>query len=213
MKNILRHALSPFLLASALFALPAHADDLTPAQVADLYLKAMIDIDLASAQKLNDYLREGPNGEDTLSLEMLKNLKSFTIDNMMEGFMSDSGPGTEMPELKPHALEFFTAMNDAIHRARCKAKESTQDGSTTTVRFTCSAPNLDSVKDELKALADDSSSANAIKTFLTRAAAAYRDAPITKTVEGQLPLQATTHGKWSSENPAVVIRPIVEALF
>jgi len=213
MKNFLRHLLSPLLLGSMLFAFPAHADDLTPTQVADLYLKAVLEGNLESAQKLNDYLREGPDGVDVLGLEILKNFRHLAIDSLMKVFMSESGPGAVMPELKPHALEFFAAMQDAIHSARCKAEESIQDGSTATVRVTCVGPNLDPVIHELKALAADHSSADAIKTFLTKAAATYREAPLTKTAEGKLLLQRSPHGKWRcKEEPFDVLSLVIAAL-
>lgn len=212
MKNLLRHILSPLLLGSALLALPAHADDLTPEQVADLYLKTLIGVDLESAQKINDYLREDQNGEDALNLETLKNIRSFSIDGMTEGFM-DAGPGSDMPGLKPHALEFFAAMYDALHRAQCTVGKSTQTKSTATVHYTCTVPNLDpATKSELGALANDDSSEEAIKTFLTKGTAAYQNAPLTRTVEGEFSLQASPHGKWHSDAPFRALDPIADAL-
>jgi hypothetical protein len=101
MKNSLRHIFS-LLLLGALCAFPVHADDLTPTQVAALYLKAILEDNLESVQKINHYLHEGSNGEDTLDFEWIEFLKSYTINGMMEDFMD--GEGTTLPELEPYTL-------------------------------------------------------------------------------------------------------------
>jgi len=211
MQSFLRPLLFTLLLGGALLALPVHAEDLTPTQVADLYLKITVEADLESAQKLNDYLREDLNGENVIILERFKNIRSTFIDGTVEDFM-EVGLNNTMSELKPHVLEFSTAMYDAMRRARCTVGESAQDESTATVHFTCIVPDIEPTRRALGVLLTNKSSADAVKTFLTTGTAAYREAPLTQTIEGELLLERSPYGKWRCADPFDALYLIVLAL-
>jgi hypothetical protein len=213
----MRKFLSGFLSGCALCllcVLPAQAASLTPQQVTDLVLKAFVNGDLESVRKLNDYYR-AEKGEDVLETEKIREFATNIPSAMLQQW--EAGPGQQMPELKPLASEFFANMFSSIQRSQCqttKGQAAKVDEQSATVQYSCKVSDLDGARKQFLDLNPEELDVSqaTMKNYMGKASAAYRDAPFTKTVTGEITLRRTPKGNWESERPHDVLQPIVENL-
>jgi hypothetical protein len=197
--------------------LPAQAESgsLTPQQVTDILLKAFVSGDMESASKLTDYYR-AEKGENAREIEQITQEFTTNFPSIMLQ-QWEAGPGQQMPELKPQASEFFTNMFASVQRSQCqttKGKAATADDESVVVQYRCKVANLDKARKQFQDMDIGELNTNkaAMKNFLEKAAAAYRDAPFTKTITGEITLSRTPEGNWEIEQPHGVLQPILENL-
>ncbi|MDC8757315.1 hypothetical protein [Janthinobacterium fluminis] len=132
MKTTLNRVVTATLVALAstvAVAGPAFAAELTPVNVADLYIKTIINHEESSIKLLNEHLRpsrkaSGQSGDFASYADLLKADKEYpegTTKDILALF-----PAALQPKLKPASMELMASVLAAKNRANCKALSSKQ---------------------------------------------------------------------------------------
>lgn len=179
--------------ASALLCAGAHAETLTPEQVADVYLQMIVKQDDESFKRYTDYMTEGRQLTDQqrADLTAAQEAPRKMLDSMIDAAKRSNRPR----EVTDAYIEVLRKMSDATHRSDCHATgrspnttpESAQP--TTSIHYACKVVDIGSV---MKSVPGPEKARNAAKgkqavveysqTLAARIASAAPD----KQVEGDL---------------------------
>lgn len=145
MKQHVKIITSALVLSASFFS--HAADKLTPTDVADLYIKTIVNHDEKAINKLNDYLREDRLRmrikSDYADLNKLKEADNAFPNELAEIMAKSVFPDSVGEKVKPSLVELMTVVQKARRSSQCKAlsagqaKKDSNGVLTTQVRFSC----------------------------------------------------------------------------
>lgn len=202
----------------------AHAAVLTPEQTTDLYLGTFVNGDVAKAAQFNDAMRTRFDGKDALDVAAVSKLGESMHERLVTGLLARMPPKSRSALRGPVSAS-ITSYQQGLARSECKATGSTQkpneyvEGqSIATVDFSCRVvdvePGVNALKEKLgnPRLKTNKALAAFITAYFTGIAKVYDDAPMSRTVTGQLDLYGTNETGWLTGSPGDVLSPLVDAL-
>lgn len=211
--------LTAFMAAGA-----AHAAVLTPEQTTDLYLGAFVNGDVAKAVQFNDAARTRFDGKDALDVAALSKLGDETHERLVTGLLSRMPPKSR-DALRGPIGAAITSYQQGLARSECKATRSTQkpneyveDQSIATVDFSCRVvdiePGVKALKEKLgnPRLKTNKALTAFITAYFSGIAKVYDEAPMGRTVTGQIDLYGKDERGWLTGSPGDVLPPLVDAL-
>jgi hypothetical protein len=222
----LTRSLAPALLglASLLATAPATAltstpVQMTPDQVAQLYLDVIVHDNADSARQLNDYLRLSNDGKDTFDVNTVKNMAAIRSAQFqqMAAQLAGALPNARHPRvLKDKLAEALQLQHAAVQQSDCKVQSSKIKPNdlppgyqVVQVTYQCTIPNVRySFEAALSKLAapDEAGVTTLVDEFL----AALRHPKGVKTVTGKKDLFApSSQGPWSTEDYNEWVDPII----
>lgn len=210
--------------ASLLLAVvPAHAADpdaAGPEQAADLYLKALINADPASARQLNERLKPAYGGHDAVDLAALPRMQEKMARKMGDTLVASLPPESRAALRAPldaMAAQFVAASR----RARCHATDSRTAGNparqgsfVAKVSYVCQLPDIQAAL--RKAAVDGETKPSDTRQYadmVRRAGAAFAAAPLARRLESSMALYAGPDRRvWMSAHPDAPVRTVFGAM-
>jgi hypothetical protein len=202
----------------------AHAAVLTPEQTTDLYLGAFVNGDVAKAVQFNDAMRTRFDGKDALDVAAVSKLGDTMRERLVTDLLSSMPPKSRAALRGPIGAA-ITSYQQGLARSECKATGSTQkpneyveDQSIATVDFSCRVvdiePGVKALKEKLgnPRLKTNKALTAFITAYFSGIAKVYDDAPMGRTVTGQLDLYGKDERGWITGSPGDVLSPLVDAL-
>lgn len=185
---------SVFLLIAAFTgyqsALPAKASEPTLEQTAELYYRAWLNYDRASAARLNKALRPESEGRDYIDMTMFNDPIAWQLKRMAS-LTVKTDPSA--PELKRLMARFIV---ETSRRVRCSAvgsrvgSEPAGDRFHATVKLDCLVPDAVAELTQVKRADEGADMINPTPRLLKSVIDAYARAPLTRRIATEMDLTA-----------------------
>lgn len=191
-------------------ASPVFAEEMTPVNVADLYIKTIINHDESSVNSLNNYLRParkiaGQTGDFASFADLVKADKEYP-DDMAKDIL-ELFPAQLQPALKPSVMELMKSVLNAKNRTECKSLTSRQAKSnggmqTSLVKFECQVVKVpERWPAAVQRLAGSKCSAQECQREIQNIRKFY-ESSATQTWRGEFPLAREKNGSaWRNDFP------------
>ncbi len=202
----------------------AQADNLTPEQVTDLYIGAVVNDDAAKVAQLNGYLKlAAADGKPAADLEAIRKVDA-TTSATIAGQLKQALPDQLRGKVEPVLDAFAKSLSGAVLRSQCKANSSAvapDDAApgrfVATVQYSCAVPDaadgLAKAQAQVGEVTMDKASPALFTHVFGDSSKALDAAPLTKQVSGQLTLSAGSDKKdWVAQNPESVFRTVMGAV-
>ncbi|MDR3351961.1 MAG: hypothetical protein LBO00_02920 [Zoogloeaceae bacterium] len=221
--NLARRLVLLSLVLGGLFS-PALAQDaaLLPEEVANLYLRSFVNVDVESARKLNDYLRGQYPGRDVLNVAQLTGIGDQIIIRSMTAFAQEPPVEPYTQELQTAFMIYLRAQMDALQRSDCRARAGTgprahaeiPEALAATVPFTCKIPNVTVRPPDMTAATTPEARSRLLARALREFAEAMRNAPVERELSGEIDLTARdkTRPYWENHAPGALLERILSIL-
>ncbi|SFJ78117.1 hypothetical protein SAMN05216304_11494 [Bosea sp. OK403] len=181
--------LSVFLLVVALTgyqsALPAKASEPTLEQTAELYYRAWLNYDRASAARLNKKLRPESEGRDYIDMTMFNDPIAWQLKRMARLSVRTDPSGRELKRLMARLIV------ESSRRVRCTAvgSEPADGRFNATVKLDCLVPDAVAELTQVKR-SEEADMINPTPRLLRSVIDAYARAPLTRRIATEMDLTA-----------------------
>lgn len=220
------------LLATAILAPPVYAAqapastkvELTPEQVADLYLRLALHNDVEAGKRLNDYLKPAFDGKEALNIDYLATVPGL-MRPMFEEYadtLLKSLPKVDPARAKPAIVAAMLAQHAAVAGAECRALSHEERANDVvagqriaTVAYRCKVLALDQSVEQL--LANEEDDPNKVTTELLvdgfdRYRRSHETATDTREVDGVINLYGGNGRPWVTGSYAEVIDVVTDGM-
>jgi hypothetical protein len=212
--------------AAALTAVaPAMAEaSLTPQQVTDLYIGALVNNDAAKIATLTAYLKPiSADGKPVAELDAIRKADD-AAGPTIAAQLKQALPPQLQGKVEPVLDEFANSLNGAVLRTQCKASassvapdEANAGRFLATVQYSCAVPDaadgLAKAQTQVGETTMDKASPALFTQVFQDSSKALNAAPLTKQVSGQLVLSAGADQKdWVAQGPETLFRTVIGAV-
>lgn len=200
------------------------ADRLTPEQITDLYIGALVNDDAAKVAKLNGYLKvAATDGKPAANLEAIRKVDAAT-GATIAAQLKQALPPQLQGKVESVLDEFAKSLSSAVLRSQCKAASSTVAPDeaapgrfVATVQYSCALPDaaegLSKAQTQVGEVTMDKASPALFTQVFRDSSKALDAAPLTKQVSGQIALSAgADKNDWIVQNPENLFRTVMGAV-
>ncbi|MDR5810886.1 hypothetical protein [Caballeronia sp. LZ019] len=179
--------------ASAVLCAGAHAETLTPEQVADVYLQMIVKQDDESFSRYADYMTEGRQATDQQNADLAaaREAPRKMLDSMIDAARRSNKPR----EVTDAYIEVLRKMSDAIHRSECQVTgrdpNTTEESAQTMIsmHYACKVVDIGSIMKSVpgpKKTRNAAKSNQAVVEYSQTLASRIGGAAVDKEIEGDL---------------------------